>query len=115
LRQGIRLSPEECGIIGFGQRLPGDPKRGDLVKIMRRIEGPVIFHNLRPLRGQPFISTEKLRRYWGNDLLHIRKSGTELTENELQALIGCCDSVLRISLARLCSEQVLDRYNPICL
>ena len=104
LRQGGN-KPEERGVIGFGQRLPGALKCWPRPPKMTRLEARIVFYNLAPLRGPPFIRADELKkRGWKKHLIGIPFSGHKLRDDELSILEACCNSVLGFSLASLCSE-----------
>jgi hypothetical protein len=107
LRQGGK-KPEERGIIGFGERVPGIPKpwpQGSQKRV--RLEGPVRFFNLKPLRVQPFLSVHDLQKFgWKKSLCETQQSGHELSPEDMESLDQCCAAILGVSLSVLCTSRV---------
>jgi hypothetical protein len=95
----LRQDRDKPGLIAFGQRRPGEHKKGDGV----RREEPVRFYNIRSIRDDPFISAYDLRIAGFGRSGNFRGSGTRLRPGEQSALEQCCLDRLNISLSVLCS------------
>lgn len=106
LRQGNK---ELGGVIGFGTRL-----RGEIVETVRNskdtnwIEAPVRYFNLRPLEERPFVSSAKLiERGWKKSRIDVQRSGTILSNEELETLENCCLEIFNVPLSTLCSTKTI--------
>jgi hypothetical protein len=97
------------GIIGFGLRCVGLPKKGS-----GRDELPVRFHNIRSLREEPFIGLDSMIKYGAcrieknSNKPAYYKSGTEAT-GELLGIEKLCELELDLPLSILCSEPMAER------